>query len=120
MTDSILLKENEVVKFRLVCSFCGEGNLPHLECPEKINQQTPSPKETEPKEEKSWEERFKDEFDGIYYGKDEGAPIYPPEGFVDDIKSFIETELAKAREDCNKKWAELMKRVLEDIKNNLN
>ncbi len=40
----------------------------------------------------NWEKEFDDKFKGIYYGKDEnGEPNYPPLGFVEDVKQFIES-----------------------------
>lgn len=37
---------------------------------------------------------FDKKFEGIYYGKDAaGFPDYPPKGYVDDVKEFLQTAI---------------------------
>lgn len=47
----------------------------------------------------TWQEEFDKKFEGIYYGKDnDNFPNYPPEGFIEDVKSFITQQLLLRRE----------------------
>ena|SRR3990167_2468086 len=40
--------------------------------------------------------KFDEEFEGIYYGRDnDGCPNYPPDGFKEDTKFFIRVEATK-------------------------
>jgi hypothetical protein len=59
-------------------------------------------------------EKFDEEFENTYYGKDDdGVPNYPPTGFKDDVKSFLishETALQIAMlKDMIEKWEGMMK-----------
>ena len=48
------------------------------------------------------EKRFKEKFDGIYYGKDDNGPIYPSETFKEDVLAFFASELKELRAEVEK------------------
>ncbi len=61
---------------------------------------------------------FMEKFEGIYYGKFDDTPNYPPEGFKEDVLSFLSSQRV-ADLEAVMGMVEETKSEVDAIKNNL-